>query len=241
MRTLYFSRNYNPRLAVATARHLGAPVTFTFAAPLAPGEQDRFRRLNPNLRVPILVEGETALWEADAIACRLSRLVGSDFWREGDDQPDMIRWLSWGTWNFVAACDKVHFERVTKRRYDIAPTDDAVIAEGLAQFAGAAAILADHLAGRRWLLGDAVLRRFPHGLRPARRQPGTAAARRLSGPFPLVRPPRGPRIVARSLRRSGRAGPAAGRRAGTRCGGARLTAQVTTLRPGPPDPRDPGR
>lgn len=156
MMTLYFSRNYNPRLAVAVARHLEAPVTYEFAAPLAPGQQERFRPLNPNLRVPILVEGDAALWEADAIACRLSRLAGSDFWRQGDDQPDMIRWLSWGTWNFVAACDKVHFERVTRRRYGLGPTDDGVIADGLAQFARSAPILDAHLAGRCWLLGDAV-------------------------------------------------------------------------------------
>ena len=156
MITLYFSRNFNPRLAVATARYLDAPVTYAFAAPLAPGQQERFRRLNPNLRVPILVEGDTSLWEADAIACRLSRLAGADFWRQGDDQPDMIRWLSWGARNFVLACDKVHFERITKRRYGIGPTDDGVIADGLAEFAQGAAILDAHLAGRRWLLGDTI-------------------------------------------------------------------------------------
>ena len=156
MRTLYFSRNFNPRLAVATARHLDAPVTYAFAAPLAPGQQERFRPLNPNLRVPILVEGDGSLWEADAIACRLSRLTGSDFWRQGDDQPDMIRWLSWGARNFVAACDTVHFERVTKRRYGHGPTDHALVAQGLAAFAQAAAILDAHLAGRQWLLGDVI-------------------------------------------------------------------------------------
>ena len=156
MMILYFSRNYNPRLAVAAARFLEAPVSFVFAAPFAPGEQDRFRRLNPNLRVPILVEGDASLWEADAIACRLSQRVGSDFWRQGDDQPEMIRWLSWGMWTFVAACDMVHFERVTRRRYDLGPTNTERVAEGLARFDAAAAILDAHLGGRRWLLGDAI-------------------------------------------------------------------------------------
>ena len=44
---LYFSRNPNPRLAVATARHLQAKVEFEFAAPFAPGQAERFRPLNP--------------------------------------------------------------------------------------------------------------------------------------------------------------------------------------------------
>ena len=153
---LYFSRNYNPRLAVAVARYLAVPVELEFATPAAPGQEDRFRPLNPNLRVPILVDGDHALWEADAIACRLSRLAGSDFWRSGDDEPEMVRWLSWATWNFVDACDKVHFERVTKRRYGIGPTDEAAVADGLARFAEAASLLDAHLAGCTWLLGETI-------------------------------------------------------------------------------------
>ena len=35
---LYFSRNPNPRLAVAVARHLMAEVTFEFASPFAPAK-----------------------------------------------------------------------------------------------------------------------------------------------------------------------------------------------------------
>jgi glutathione S-transferase len=92
---LHFSRNLNPRVAVAVARHLEAPVGCVHAAPLHPSQQDKFRALNPNLRVPILVDGNESLWETDAIACRLSQLVGSEFWRTGAAQPEMIRWLSW--------------------------------------------------------------------------------------------------------------------------------------------------
>ena len=112
--TLYFSRNPNPRLAVAAARHLAAPVTFEWAAPLAPGQADRFRHLNPSLRLPILADdGGGSLWEADAIACRLSQMQGSDFWRSGAELPDMIRWISWARDHFMRACDIVHFERGT--------------------------------------------------------------------------------------------------------------------------------
>ena len=138
------------------ARHLDAPVEYRFAAPFAPDQQERFRRLNPNLSLPILVEGGNALWEADAIACRLSQMVGSDFWRSGDGLPDMIRWLSWAGWNFVRACDMVHFERVTKRRYDLGPTRQDVVDDGLAKLAAAAPILDAHLDGRQWLVGDSV-------------------------------------------------------------------------------------
>lgn len=51
---LYFSRNPNPRLAVAVARHLDANIDFEFASPLDPGQSGRFKPLNPNLLLPIL-------------------------------------------------------------------------------------------------------------------------------------------------------------------------------------------
>ena len=151
--TLYFSRNPNPRLAVAAAKHLAAPVTYEFAAPLAPGQADKYRHLNPSLRLPILAEVDgTSLFEADAIACRLSQLVGSEFWRTGPELPDMIRWVSWSRDNFMSACDMVHWERGTKRRYDIGPTDEAMVAQGLERFHAAATILQAQLSRQDWLL-----------------------------------------------------------------------------------------
>jgi glutathione S-transferase len=118
--TLYLSRNPNPRLVVAVARHLAAPVGYEFAEPPAPDQADKYRHLNPSLRLPILAEAGGALFEADAIACRLSQLVGSAFWRTGAELPDMIRWISWSRDNFMHACDMVHFERGTnKLRYGL--------------------------------------------------------------------------------------------------------------------------
>ncbi len=153
---LLFSRNPNPRLAVATARHVGAAVEFEFAAPFAPGQAERYRPLNPSLRLPILVYPGGSLWEADAIACRLSRQTDAGFWRTGAAEPRMIQWISWGKQNFVHACDMVCFERVTKQRYGLGPIDDRNVQEGLQRFAEAAALLDEHLATREWLLDDGI-------------------------------------------------------------------------------------
>ncbi len=153
---LLFSRNPNPRLAVAVARYLDVPVEFEYAAPRAPGQAERYRPLNPNLLVPILVDGDRSLWETDAIACRLSRYMHSEFWRTGDDEPEMIRWVSWAKSNFMHACDMVHFERGTKQRYALGPIEPLQVDEGLRMFHSSAVILEAELAGRAWLLGDAV-------------------------------------------------------------------------------------
>ena len=151
---LYFSRNPNPRLAVAVARHVAAPVRFEWAAPLAPGQAENFRHLNPSLRLPILAEEGGSLWEADAIACRLSQMTGSDFWRGGAELPDMIRWTSWARDNFMRACDAVHFERGTKRRYGLGAVDEGLIAKGMVDFHESAVILDAQLRGRDWLLAS---------------------------------------------------------------------------------------
>lgn len=153
---LYFSRNPNPRLAVAVARYLNAKVEFEFASPFAPGQAERFRPLNPNLSLPILVGSGKSLWEADAIACRLSRDARSDLWRTGDDEPEMIRWLSWGKQNFARACDVVHFERGTKQRFGLGRIDQHRVEEGLRDFRTAAATLEAELSEREWLVENSV-------------------------------------------------------------------------------------
>ncbi|HSX63907.1 MAG TPA: glutathione S-transferase family protein [Pseudoxanthomonas sp.] len=156
MMKLLFSRNPNPRLAVAVARQVRAPVAFEFAAPLAPGQAERYRPLNPCLRLPILVVPGGSLWEADAIACQLAREAGSSFWRTGAGEPRMIQWLSWGKENFVRACDIVQFEYVTKQRYALGPVDPHKVDEGLALFGESAALLDAQLATREWLLDDGL-------------------------------------------------------------------------------------
>jgi glutathione S-transferase len=153
---LFFSRNPNPRLAVTVARHVDANLEFEFAAPFAPGQAERFRPLNPNLSLPILVHAGGSLWEADAIACRLSRDARCDFWRTGDDEPEMIQWLSWGKENFARACDIVHFERGTKQRYGLGAVDHAKVDEGLRRFRTAAGVLEAELSERKWLGRNSV-------------------------------------------------------------------------------------
>jgi len=151
-----FSRNPNPRLAVAVARQVGVDVEFEFAAPFAPGQAERYRPLNPTLFLPILVWPGGSLWETDAIACRLSRDAHSTFWRTGDAEPRMIQWLSWGKENFIRACEIVQYERGTKQRYAQGPIDPAKVEDGLRRFAACAALLEGELARREWLLEDGL-------------------------------------------------------------------------------------
>ncbi|HEY1773726.1 MAG TPA: glutathione S-transferase family protein [Gammaproteobacteria bacterium] len=158
---LYYSHNLNPRVAVAVARHLQSPVEYIRARPFHPAQIDAFRKLNPNTRVPVLEEGGHTLWETDAIACRLSELAGSDFWRRDGSQPQMVMWISWATHHLTNAASVLYFEHVVIPQFPPQMRPPSAAAEKLKEasqeFRQYAAILDAHLASRSWLLDDGRL------------------------------------------------------------------------------------
>jgi glutathione S-transferase len=150
---LYYSPNLNPRVAVAVAKHLKSPVQFIRARPFHPAHMEAFRKINPNTRVPVLVEEGRALWETDAIACRLAELAGSDFWRRGADMVDMIMWISWGTHHLTSAANPVYFERIVRPQFSNEVMDPAQLEEPIREFRQHAAVLDAYLADHEWLVG----------------------------------------------------------------------------------------
>jgi glutathione S-transferase len=153
---LYYSENLNPRVAVAVARHLKSPVAYERASPRDPRQQDAFRAINPNTLVPVLVDGTDRLWETDAIACKLSRLAESDFWRTDSSAPEMIMWISWGTHHLSSAASILYWQNFIRPTYLKETRDPAEVERGLREFREHAAILDAELAGRTWLVGDHV-------------------------------------------------------------------------------------
>jgi glutathione S-transferase len=153
---LYYSPNLNPRVAVAAARYLDAPVEYIRAMPRHPDHQEAFRPINPNTLVPVLVEGDRTLWETDAIVCRLSALTGSNFWRTGDEQPEMIMWISWGTHHLTKAADPIYFDRVVLPTFTSERLSPRLIEKSLRDFREHAQVLNALLTDRKWLVGEHV-------------------------------------------------------------------------------------
>ncbi len=153
---LYYSTNLNPRVAVAAARYLRAPVEYIAASPRDPANTASFRAINPNALVPVLVDGERRLWETDAITCYLSRAVGSDFWRTGEDAPEMIMWLSWAAYHLNMAGGSLYFDRLIRPRFGLPPAEPTAVTEAMKDFTTHAQVLDDHLAGRDWLLDSGL-------------------------------------------------------------------------------------
>ena len=153
---LFYSHNLNPRVAVAVARYLESPVEYVRVSPRRPDQIEAFRAINPNALVPVLSGGAGTLWETDAIACRLSEIAGSDFWRTGESLPEMIKWVSWSAYHLTRAADPLYFYRIVAPTFSTAKPDPAILQQALRDFRTHAAILESHLQGRQWIMGDRI-------------------------------------------------------------------------------------
>jgi glutathione S-transferase len=153
---LFYSHNLNPRVAVAVARYLESPVEFVRVSPRHPSQIDAFRKINPNALVPVLTDGTRTLWEADAIACCLSEIAGTDFWRTGDDLPEMVMWVSWSAYHLTRAADPLYFYRIVAPTFSKEPPDPALMEQALRDFRTHAAVLDHHLRDRKWIMGERI-------------------------------------------------------------------------------------
>ena len=81
---LYYSAVLSPHKACAVARYLKSPVEFVYLD-LVKGEQQApaYLVLNPNGKVPTLVDGERVVWEDDAVMCYLAERAGSELGERG--------------------------------------------------------------------------------------------------------------------------------------------------------------
>jgi len=153
MRLYYHSLSSNSRRVLLTAHQLGieldlVAVDFTAGANRAPD----YLRLNPNGRVPTLVDGDFELWESHAIMQYLAdRTPGQDVYPiDLRERADVNRWLFWSAFHFAPAAALIIRERVSKRLLGGTP-DPAEIARGEVQLPAAAGMLDRHLSDKRWI------------------------------------------------------------------------------------------
>ncbi len=155
---LYYSDVLMPRKACAVAKHLNAPLDYVYLE-LGKGEHKTpdYLALNPNGKVPTLVDGEQSLWEADAIIMALAIDTGSELWpSDRRAQVEVMRWLSWNASHFNPPCGALYFEGVIRPRFNLGPADAAQVETSTAEFRAVAPVLETHLKKRDWLVADAL-------------------------------------------------------------------------------------
>ena len=153
---LYYFETLNPRKACAVARYLEAPVEFV-RIDLGKGEHKSptFLAINPNGKVPALVDGGVRLWEANAIMCYLAKAMGSELWpSDTAGQIELVRWLSWNSEHFTRHAGSLYFQHLIRPRFLGQPPDAKAVEEATGFFQGFAQVLNDHLKGRKYLLDE---------------------------------------------------------------------------------------
>ena len=156
MKLHYHPISHNCRRVLATIYEVGRDDVELALVDLFNGEHKtpEFLKLNPNGKVPVLEDGDFALWESTAIMQYLSG--DSTLWPASKARYDIIRWQVWAVGHWGPPIGKVVFERLVKKVVGAGEPDEAKVAEGLEEFQQFASVLDGCLEGRNWLVGDGI-------------------------------------------------------------------------------------
>jgi glutathione S-transferase len=149
----------NGRKVEAVIDHLGLDVQIQYHDFLAGDlRSPDYVALNPNAKVPTLVDGAFVLWESNAIMQYLADKAPGNtlFPRDTQQRADIVRWQFWELAHFNRAFGTLAFETVIKPKLNLGPTDDALVATALTNLARSAPVLERHLVDRHYMVGEGI-------------------------------------------------------------------------------------
>jgi glutathione S-transferase len=140
--------------AIITAEHCGSPVDLV-DIDLGAGEQHgaAYRAINPNGRVPTLVDGNFVLWESNAIMQYLAEKAGErSIWPDDPRaRADIARWQFWDVAHLGPAAKPFQWEYLIKAMVGLGDPDEAALAAAEAPFRACADVLEATLGKRPYL------------------------------------------------------------------------------------------
>jgi glutathione S-transferase len=151
MLRLYWIKAGAPRRVLALVKHLGVTAECVkldlMAGDLA---KEDYAALNPNMKAPVLVDGDFVLWESSAIMAYLCIKQGSDMWPAHNpaEQIEVLRWLSWNDNHWTPAVAPFYFEHVVKSTFGMGAPDRDLLKSKRPDLVRFAKVLDQHLAGR---------------------------------------------------------------------------------------------
>jgi glutathione S-transferase len=147
----------NSRTVEAVILHLDLEVEIRHHDLFA-GELRRpdYLAINPNAKVPTLVDGDFTLWESMAIMQYLAdKTVDNTLLpRNPRARADISRWQCWAGLYFNSGLGTLAFETVAKPRRNAGPPDAAMVEQACATLSRFAPVLDAHMDGRKYLVDD---------------------------------------------------------------------------------------
>jgi glutathione S-transferase len=146
----------NCRKVHALVKHLGLQIEVeTVDLRAGAHKQASYLAINPNGKVPTLVDGNRTIWESNAILAYLAGRKDTPVWPKSNDRYEIMKWMSWESCHFAPAVGKIIGQVIFAPMRGAQP-DPAVIQQGLDEFRRYAAVANQQLGGSRFLVGDQV-------------------------------------------------------------------------------------
>jgi len=110
-----------------------------------------YQTVNPNGRIPALVDGETALFESMAINLYLTKHYAPALYpTEALNEAKAIQWSVWA----ISEIEPLQMQIVVQKFFTGGNPDQAVIEAAIESLARPLKVLESHLEGRDFLLGE---------------------------------------------------------------------------------------
>src|SRR5262249_43942306 len=112
-----------------------------------------YAALNPNMKAPALVDGDTLLWESSAIMAHLCIKAGPDMRRAQNpaEQVEVRRWLSWNDCHWSQAVAPFYFEHIEHPTFKIGEPDLESLKDKGDELMRFAKVLDGHLTERSYV------------------------------------------------------------------------------------------
>ena len=112
-----------------------------------------FMAMNPNGKVPLLVDGNFQLWESNAIACYLAAKDPNHRFLPNDprQRANVDKWLFWQTAHLSPSIGKLTYERYWKNQRNLGACDEKVVDGIMIELNRYMGVLDIWLGSHQWL------------------------------------------------------------------------------------------
>ena len=154
-----YNANFSPNaLRVrAVANELGIELE-VIEVDLRAGENrtDTYLAMNPNAKVPVLVDGDFTIWESRAINSYLAGLRPEHGLYPDDPKARALvdQWSYWQTVHLGPAMQRVAFERFMKQKFGMGEPDRSAIDAELKNVDQFLRVFEQHMPDREWVAGQ---------------------------------------------------------------------------------------